>query len=357
MKIHGFEKAIPVENAWTPPSAWYLEADFARIERETVFRNNWIAVGRAAQVTRPGDFFSGTVTDEPFVVLRDQEGVLRAFFNVCRHHATCVAEGAGNTASLVCPYHGWTYDLDGRLRGVKKAGPIRDFDPRKFSLVPMQVTEWCGVIFICPGEAPETPGRQLLELESRLDTMGYGHLSHVATEHYTLECNWKVFADNYLDGGYHVQTIHPWLDAELAMDTYRSEAFDRFSIQSSGGQSAAGVDRMGDGALYAFVYPNLFINRYGSIMDLNLLFPLGPEKCLVVFDYFFEDTKGSEAEAFIAESRRRSASIQQEDIDVCERVQRGLRSSSYDRGRYAPQWEGVMHHFHRLLADDIEDHQ
>ena len=357
MIIHGFDPEIPLERAWTPPAAWYLEADFARIERETVFRDNWLAVGRAEQVAEAGDFFSGSVADEPFVVVRDQEGALRAFYNVCRHHATCVAKGAGKTDALVCPYHGWTYDLDGRLRKAKLAGPIKDFNRDDFNLVPMQVEQWCGIVFVCPGDPPEPPSRQLSALEARLTEMGRGPLTFVARERYELECNWKVFADNYLDGGYHVSTIHPWLDAELNMESYRSEAFDRFSIQSSGGQPAQGVDRMGDGALYAFVYPNLFINRYGPIMDLNLLYPLGPERCLVLFDYFFEETEGPQAEAFIAESRRRSAAIQMEDMEVCQRVQRGLRSASYDRGRYAPRWERVMHHFHGLLANDLERHQ
>ena len=167
-----------------------------------------------------------------------------------------------------------------------------------------------------------------------------------------MSCNWKVFIDNYLDGGYHVTTIHPGLATELDTDAYRIEAEDAYSIQSCPSGEAGPGDRMGQGALYAFVHPNLMINRYGPVLDVNMALPLGPDRCQVVFDYFF-DARAQLSEAFIASCLERSDQVQQEDIAICASVQKGLSSQGYDCGRYAPALEHAMHRFHRVLVRDL----
>jgi choline monooxygenase len=166
---------------------------------------------------------------------------------------------------------------------------------------------------------------------------------------YDLECNWKVFVDNYLDGGYHVSTIHPSLAAELNTENYQVESYDRFSIQSC--VSSDPNNRIGAEALYAFVYPNLMINRYGPVMDINIAVPIGKNRCRVFFDYFFEDHV---SEQFIEKCLKDSDQVQQEDLAICASVQKGLRSIAYDQGRYAPNLEKSMHRFHCLLHEDYQ---
>jgi choline monooxygenase len=350
-----FDPKIPIEKASTPPSSWYTDPISLTRERSTVFRRSWQAVGRLESVAAPGDFLSGEMAGEPYVVVRGSEGELRAFYNVCRHHATCVAQGSGNTEQLVCPYHGWTYGLDGRLLKAPRMGGIEAFERDENGLVPMQVATWGPWIFI----RQEAGGPELDQLLKPLDgRLAMDRLRFEKSVSYEIECNWKVFVDNYLDGGYHVSHMHRGLASQLDLDAYRTEITDHVSLQTCDAgepaESSTGIDfneRLQGGAIYAFVYPNYMINRYGPIMDTNWVLPLGPHRTLTVFDYFFDQDVDAD---FIQSSLAASNQVQLEDIAICESVQRGLASSAYDVGRYAPRVEGAEHHFHSLLAGELQ---
>jgi len=351
-----FDPRIPIEKATTPPSSWYTDPASLARERGTVFRRSWQAVGRIESVAAPGDFLSGDLAGEPYLVVRDGAGELRAFYNVCRHHATCVAQGSGNTEQLICPYHGWTYGLDGRLLKAPRMAGIQAFERDDYGLVPMQVAAWGPWVFI--RQEAEGPGiDQLLQpLDGRLDT---ARLRFDKSVTYEIACNWKVFVDNYLDGGYHVSHMHRGLASQLDLNAYRTEILGQVSLQTcdagDGGESKTGIDfneRLQGGALYAFVYPNFMINRYGPIMDTNWVLPLAHDRTLTVFDYFFDQDVDAD---FIDASLAASHQVQLEDIAICESVQRGLNSSAYNVGRYAPRVEGAEHHFHSLLAGEFQD--
>jgi len=354
--LEQFDPAVPIERAETPPASWYVDPTFLALERCTLFRRTWQAVARSDQLARPGDYSAGALAGEPYVVVRDRDGTLRAFFNVCRHHAACVAEGDGNADRLVCPYHGWVYDLDGRLRKAPRLGGIQEFDRERFGLVPLEVEAWGPFVFIRLEPGGESLQRLLRPLAQRIDTSS---LRFLTRRSYEIACNWKVFVDNYLDGGYHVGQLHGGLAAQLDLDSYRTEIDGRISLQicaAGSGGPAAGTDfaeRLGRGAVYAFVYPNFMINRYGPIMDTNWVVPLGHDRTLTVFDYYFEPSESGTAERFVERSLVASDQVQREDIAVCESVQRGLGSSSFDRGRYAPAVEQAAHHFHGLLHADL----
>jgi choline monooxygenase len=358
-EVTRFDASVPLDAAWLPPSSWYNDSRFYELERDTVFRNNWLIAARADQVQKTGDYVAGTMTGEPHVIVRNESGQLNAFFNVCRHHAAQVMSGAGCTESLVCPYHGWTYGLDGRLVRAPELGAVRDFDREAFGLVPMAVESWCDLLFINMAKSPARLAPQLLELERRLRAMQLDRLQFVARRKYRLACNWKVYVDNYLDGGYHVGYLHRGLAAQLDMDSYQTEVFERYSIQSGAGAASDGAsgsdfaERIGDRVLYAWLYPNLMINRYGPMMDTNWVIPRGHDETEVIFDYYFTPETASDAE-FVEKSLAASDVVQQEDVDICESVQKGLGSSSYDRGRYSVKREQGELHFHRLLAEDFK---
>ena len=355
-EIEQFDGDLPLDQAWTPPSTWYTEGEVYALEKRSVFRGTWQYVARVDQLTEPGSFVAGETAGEPWVVVVGEEGTLRAFKNVCRHKATPVASGCGKTDTLVCPYHGWTYGLDGRLLTAPDIGGIKDFDPE--GLPPLSVEVWGPLVFIHGGSPGKGPAAEAGPLADRLDGTDWGGLSWAARKEYTIDCNWKVFCDNYLGGGYHIASLHPSLDAQLDLSSYDTEILDRASIQTSGAAAEAstehgvdGVRRIGEGALYAFLYPNLMINRYGPALDTNLVLPLGPDRCQVVFDFFFEKDCG---EDFIKDSLAQAEVTQIEDIKISGGVQVGLASSSYDRGRYAPGKEVAVHHFHGLLAADLK---
>jgi choline monooxygenase len=176
---------------------------------------------------------------------------------------------------------------------------------------------------------------------------------------YDLTCNWKVFVDNYLDGGYHVNYVHPGLAGVLDYSQYRTDIFDWTSVQSSPIKASADADaavtkvRTGDRAYYWWIFPNLMVNLYQGVMDTNLVLPLGPERCKVIFDFYFADTEGEDAKRYIADSIAVAHQVQLEDVQISEDVQRGLASRSYDTGRFSVRREIAGYHFHRLLARQL----
>lgn len=350
-----FDANAPIEVAATPPSDWYTRADVYELERRTVLRRGWHPAGRVDQLARAGDYVSGNLGSEPYLVIRGDDGVLRGFFNVCRHHATCLVEGDGCAERLVCGYHGWTYDTAGRLLKAPRLGRADGFRREDYGLVPIEVGTWGPFVFIRLDHGETTLGEVMRPLEGRLETTD---LRFVARKTWTLDCNWKVFADNYLDGGYHVGHLHPGLAGQLDLDAYRTELFDHLSIQScpsSGARRAGSSDfpeRLGEAALYAYVHPTFAINRYGPMMDTNWIVPLGPRRTLTIFDYYLDGSFDPTASDFLAQSLAASEQVQLEDMAICHSVQRGLESSAYDVGRYAAV-EAAALHFHRWLAAEL----
>jgi len=355
MSLNLFDPDRPLERARTLPADWYSHPTIHAAECRDVFGDTWQAVGRTDQVRDPGQFFTADVAGEPLVVVRGDDGELRAFFNVCRHRAArVVADAEGRVTRLRCRYHGWTYDLCGRLRGTPEFDGVADFRREDNGLPPVAVAVWGPLVWIHLGAHPEPLGQFLAPLPDRAAALQLDELRFVARREYRLACNWKVFVDNYLDGGYHVNTVHPGLAGVLDYSQYRTEIAGNTAVQISplhgSGNDAVGGVRSGDNAYYWWVFPNFMLNAYEGVMDTNLVLPLGPDACRVVFDFYFRDTT---AEAFIARSIAVAEQIQLEDVGICEEVQRGLRSRSFDTGRFSVRREAAGYHFHRLLARQL----
>jgi phenylpropionate dioxygenase-like ring-hydroxylating dioxygenase large terminal subunit len=371
-ELAAFDATLPLEKACTIPSAWYFDPKIAALENERVFGDTWQLVGRLDQVARPGDFLTADVAGEPIVVVRGEDGVLRGFFNVCRHRAARVAiEPCGHATKLRCRYHGWTYDLAGRLRGVPEFDGVADFRREDNGLSPVATETWGPLVFVHfkqSGTDRRSVVQYLSPLPQRCQSLGIERLKFFERREYVLNCNWKVFCDNYLDGGYHVNTIHPGLAGVLDYSGYRTELADLCSVQISpmqkpstpsstppdkGGPSGVAAVRQGDNAYYWWIFPNLMINLYQGVMDTNLVLPLGAERCRVIFDFYFENVAGDEAARFNTQSVAVGHQIQQEDVDICEDVQRGLASRAFDTGRFSVRREAGVYHFHRLLAERL----
>jgi choline monooxygenase len=349
----------PLEEAWTIPAPWYFDERIAALERASVFSATWQVVGRADQVRGNGQFFTAELAGEPLVVARGDDGQLRAFYNVCRHHAAAVVtEPQGCAKQFRCPYHGWTYGIDGALKGMVEFDGVCNFDRAKNGLVPIRVDTWENFVFVnLDGRA--APLRDFLgvipELVAPLHLANKLHFFDRRV--YTLNCNWKVYVDNYLDGGYHVPHAHKGLSSVIEYTKYTIENFERACLQSSplssDSSSEAGVAATRQGrAFYLWLYPNFMINAYEGVMDTNLVLPLGVKHCAVVFDYYFSDISAS-AEARNKESIAVSEKVQDEDMAICDAVQRGLGSRAYVAGRLSVRREAGEHLFHRLLHADF----
>ncbi len=350
-----FEPNRPLARAWTPPASWYVDPRFLQLEKASLFRNHWQFIAPRERLREPGEYFCGRFLDVPYVVLLDEKSVLRAFYNVCSHHATCVAEGSGQTRELVCPYHGWTYALDGRLKKAPRAGAIPRLADHNLDLKPLPVAVFGPFILLNFGLQPTPIEEALADLEQETRDFRLGDMRFIARKTYSLQCNWKVFVDNYLDGGYHVSTMHRDLADSLDLKTYTSRIRGDCVVQSchARGQApanSAGTDRIGKRATYLWQFPNMMINRYGPWMDTNWVLPLDAANCRVIFDFYHE---GAPDEKSVQENLRDSELVQQEDTTICHRVQAGLQSGAYDQGVYAPKFEAAMYHFHQKLFHEL----
>lgn len=354
-KLRGFDPTLPLARARTIPSAWYFDQEIYDAERRQVFGRSWLAAGRVEQVAAPGNFFTIEMAGEPVLVCRDEEGTLRAFHNVCRHRAAQVInEPQGQAKTFRCRYHGWTYDLCGRLRGTPEFAGVEDFCREDNGLVPMAV-DVCGPFVFVHAGTPRFPLAEFLApFPDKIAPLHLEELRFVARREYELGCNWKVFVDNFLDGGYHVNTVHPGLAGAIDYARYHTDVFAHCSVQVSPLKPAddptVGKVRTGDTAYYWWIYPNVMVNLYQGVMDTNLVLPLGPDRCKILFDFYFADTEGTDAQKYIADSIAVADQVQMEDMGVCEEVQRGLKSLSYSTGRFSVKREAGGYHFHQLLG-------
>ena len=357
--IESYNPNATLAEASTIPGIWYTDPRIAELERQTVFFRNWQFAGRAEQVKDSGQYLTWDVDGEPLVIVRGADGVLRGFFNVCRHHgAAVVSEAEGQADKLRCPYHGWTYSLEGELKGTPDFAGVRNFDRGVMGLVPIETEIWENWVFVkLDRDGPGLESYMGSELIRQMLSLELQKFHWLERRHYTLECNWKVFVDNYLDGGYHVPHLHKALDSVLDYNRYTIEAGERFCLQSSplvveGAEPQTGAVRQGDHARYYWIYPNFMINWYEGVLDTNLVMPRGVNRTEVIFDFYFTDDSAGARKRNLA-SIEVGERIQEEDESICKSVQRGLASRSYRAGRLSVRREGGEHLFHRLLYADL----
>jgi choline monooxygenase len=358
--IDRYDPQVPLAEARTIPAAWYTDARMLALEQRAAFAGSWQLVARVDQVREPGQFVSAEIAGEPVVVVRGSDGVLRGFFNVCRHHAAAVlTEPAGCVKRLVCPYHGWTYTLEGQLKAAPAFEDVRNFDPDHNGLVPVATETWENWVFVrITGQGPTLRDYLGPEVIAEVAQLNLSSLHWFERRHYLFDCNWKVFVDNYLDGGYHVPYLHKGLGSVLDYHKYTIENGRRHCLQSSpmvtrNAESATGAVRKGDRALYYWFYPNFMFNWYEGVMDTNLVYPRGVDQTEVIFDFWFADVSEA-AQDFNRASIDIANCVQDEDEGICRSVQRGLRSRAYDTGRLSVRREAGEHLFHRLLHADLK---
>jgi len=367
--LSSYDSNAPLAEASTIPASWYIDERVFELERQTVFSRSWQFAARLDQLRDPGDYVTTTISSEPIVIVRGSDGELRGFFNVCRHHAAAVmTEPQGHANQMRCPYHGWTYSLEGELKGTPDFSGVGNFDRAQNGLAPVEIATWEKWLFVRlnpkPNPSLNNPSSSLPEflgsnLLSQIEGLGLEKLHWIERRHYHLNCNWKVFVDNYLDGGYHVPHLHKGLDSVLDCSSYTIETGERFCLQSSplvgrADDYGVGAVRTGQRALYYWLYPNFIMNYYEGVLDTNLVRPLAIDRTEVIFDFYFADVSGSARERNLA-SINVGDRIQQEDLDICESVQRGLGSRAYEAGRLSVRREAGEHLFHRLLHADLKD--
>jgi choline monooxygenase len=362
-----------IECAHTLASRFYTDPAVLDIEKARIFRRTWQLVGTLSQgcgevngakrtIADPESFFTADVAGEPIVVVRDQQGTLRGFSNVCRHRAGPIALASGCKSVLRCAYHGWTYALDGRLIGTPDVEGVEFFDRSTMGMVPLQVETWERFIFANFDRDAEPLATYLGDIPAQVRGFQFEGLQFAERRDYVIDCNWKVYVDNYLEG-YHIPIAHPSLMREIDYAEYRTDTFRYHSQQFAPiramkpGEAGERFYAPGAGleeALYFWIFPNLMVNIYPDNISTNLIVPLSHDKTLTIFEWFFHDIASEKVQQRVKKAIAFSDEVQQEDVGLCENVQRGLRSSTYDRGRYSVKRENGVHHFHMLLGQFLE---
>jgi phenylpropionate dioxygenase-like ring-hydroxylating dioxygenase large terminal subunit len=199
--------AVPFEQARAMPRSVYTSPEFLAAEQAHVFRKSWFSIGRADGLAKPGDYVAFELAGEPVMVVRDSEGHLRAQSNVCRHRMSTLLEGSGNAKAIVCPYHGWTYGLDGRLRGAAAMEKNAEFRRDGYRLPQLRCEEWLGWVFVTLNPAAPPISEQLAEVEVMISDFGMERYNQTFHETHVWDTNWKVLAENFMES-YHLPVCH-----------------------------------------------------------------------------------------------------------------------------------------------------
>ncbi len=349
-----------LSRATTLPSWCYTDARLLEVEKETIFSRTWQLVGREEQVASAGQFFTATVGDEPILVARGSDGRLRALSNVCRHRAGPVASGEGTCKAFRCGYHGWSYALDGSLIGTPEFEGVEDFRKEDQRLPEFRLETWLGLVFANLDPSAPALADTLEDLPATLAPRRLASMRLAARKEWTIECNWKVYVDNYLEG-YHIPIVHSGLMRELDYARYRTDTKRAYSLQHApikrrgSGRLRRDREAPEDEARYFWIFPNLMLNLLSDNFSTNLVVPIGHERTLTIFEWFCRDPEGPGMRETVRRTVEFSVEIQREDIAICEAVQKGLKSRTYERGRYSVRRESGVHHFHGLLTRSLRE--
>ena len=336
----------------TIPSKWYYEDEFLDQEKREIFLKEWQLVGSHSQIKNPGDVLVAEIANNPIIVSRQKDNTLKGFYNVCQHRGGPLAYENCSLSKLQCKYHGWVYDLNGNLksaRGFKSS----ELNINDYNLTPVNIAEWMGQVFVNLSSNPVDLGSQIDEIKTLVSPIDFSNYAFKFRESYEINCNWKVYMDNFLEG-FHIPFVHPELNKVIDYKSYKTEIYDRFSLQwcpldselSPYGKSQTPEENK---AFYFTIFPNIILNIAPGRLQTNIVEPKGSKSCVVHFDYHFDNPE----ETNIEQDAEFSEIVQQEDILICESVQKGLESNGYDQGKFSPLHEQGVLHFQSLIRNSL----
>ena len=359
-----FMKAIHIDpdirKAQTPPTDFYTSAEYFQASKSAVFASSWqyvcdVNTLSAPQTVYPFEFLDSFLP-EPLLMSTDQQGQSRCLSNVCTHRGKILVEQAGKSRQISCGYHGRCFRLDGSFKSMPCFEQVEDFPTEKDNLQSYSTDHFAGLQF-CSLNPAFSFKEWIQPVQDRLGWLPLDQLKFVesASKDYEVQAHWALYCDNYLEG-FHIPFVHPALNNAIEFDEYFYETFPFANLQvgiAKEGEPA--FDLPSDSpdygkriyAYYFFMYPNIMLNFYPWGLSLNLVKPISKEKTRVEFKtYVFPEVSLDPANHALDETEL-------EDEAVVESVQKGLKGTAYTRGRYAPEMEINVHHFHRLLFDQI----
>ncbi len=342
--IEQIAKAEDQENAHTFPAEVYQSGLFDVLDKTAVLYSSWQLTAHCSQLQNPGDYVVHEIADLPVIVVNTGEGI-KAFHNVCRHRAGPLAFENGHAKTLVCKYHGWNYHLNGQLKSAPEMQTTPGFDVSQYRLPEVKTDSWQGLIFVALNSDVPPLMDLLTGIEETIKPIDISNMKFYRRDEFVLDCNWKVYVENYLEG-YHLPHVHPGLNKLLDYKSYQIELSQWHSYQFSPLEQGGGF--YGEGkAHYYFIYPNTMLNILPNRLQTNQILPMKNNQSKVIFDYYYPDQAG--IQSLIEQDQSFSDEVQDEDIMICEAVQKGLNSGSYHKGRLCMKREFALLHFQQLL--------
>lgn len=341
----------------------YTDPNWYNADLKGVLARTWQWVCHVEKVREPGAYVTVDIAGQPIAVVRGRDGVLRAFYNVCKHRAHMLLSGAGTTSKIMCPYHAWVYKLDGQLARAPHTEALENFKESEICLDQVKVEEFCGFVFVnldaTAGPLAEQSGDLGTEIRHWAPDIEQLTFGHRLT--YDIKSNWKNVVDNFLEC-YHCPTAHKDFCTLVDMDTYKVTTHGIYSSHMADAGKTANTAYDTSNATVRthavwWLWPTTCLMRYpgrSSMIVLNIV-PVGPERTLETYDFFLETPEATEAE--LASIKYLDEVLQKEDIAIVESVQRGMKTPAFNQGRIVHDPEGsgksehAVHHFHGLVLD------
>ncbi len=355
------------DKSFTMPARYYHDGEIYEREKEAIFYQNWWFAGHVSQVRNPGDYLTARIHDQEIFVIRDRDGALNGFYNVCQHRGHGLLKGSGRTKVIVCPYHAWTYGTDGQLVKARNTGEMACFNQGDFALKPVRVEVFCSLVFVNldPDAAPLEEQAGDLESEIRHYCPRIDELVFARRDTYQVRANWKVLVDNFLEC-YHCHPAHKDFVDLVDMESYRSRTHGLYSSHCSDrarcNDNSAFRFETGEvdfGYAAWFLWPNLTLWVYPGEANISTLqmIPDGAGHTLEYQDWFIASPEPS---AQMAEAMQYQKEVlQPEDVALCESVQTGMQSKGYNQGRFVvdPGFselsEHCVHHFQKMVVEAL----
>lgn len=344
---------IALDGARTLPGAYFTSPAIFAEEREKIFTARWLCVGREDQLASPGDYFLREILGESIIVVRDGAGGTNAYYNVCRHRGSrlCEAESGSFDGTIRCPYHAWTYALDGRLLGAPSTGDLPDFRAGDYPLHRVALAQWEGFLFVNLADEPEPFESAWTPLLDRFSRFNLPRLRGARTIDYDVKANWKLLFQNYSEC-YHCGPVHPSLARATPPTSGENDLVEGpftggFMVMNAGYESLTMTGRscglpVGDlppeelrRVYYYAIVPNMLLSLHPDYVMYHTLWPEAPDRTRVSCSWLFHPDTLTDARFDPADGIEFWDMTNRQDWHICERSQLGVSSRSYRPGPYS----------------------